>query len=297
MCARRIGDEERETLDLSRWTVAFNGAEPVLEDTVRTFVESFGPCGFRAEAFYPCYGLAESTLMVSGDPAPLRPLHTLRLEERGARVMVGCGRAGADNEIRIVDPETRVERAPREVGEIWTRGPCVAAGYFGREEESEETFRARIEGGTESWLRTGDLGFLDDGELYVTGRLKDLIVVGGRNFYPTDVELACAEVDGVRRSCSAAFALEHDGREHVVVVSEVAADGVDHTAVVDAVRAAVAGALELRVQGVALIAPRSMPKTSSGKVQRYACREEYRAGGLEIVHEWAVEELRPAVAR
>jgi acyl-CoA synthetase (AMP-forming)/AMP-acid ligase II len=314
MCARRVSEEERETLDLSRWSLAFNGAEPVLEDTVRAFVDAFGPCGFRAEAFYPCYGLAESTLMVSGDPGPLLPLHTLSVEvdaleaehravtppaaDARARTLIGCGRAGVDNEIRIVDPETLEECAEREVGEIWTRGPSVAGGYWGRPDESEAVFRVRLRGGSEPYLRTGDLGFLDAGELYVTGRLKDLILVGGRNFYPTDVELACAEVAGVRRSCSAAFAVEHEGRDHVVVVSEVATEGVDPAAVVDGVRAAVAAALELRVQGVALIAPRSLPKTSSGKVQRYACREEYLGGGLEIVHEWAVDGLRrPAPAR
>jgi acyl-CoA synthetase (AMP-forming)/AMP-acid ligase II len=305
MCVQKIAPEQRETLDLSSWEVAFNGAEPVRAETLDSFTATFAPCGFRREAFYPCYGLAEGTLMATGAERPLGPVSRFdadaeRLETDdeavpaapGARVttLVGCGGADVDHEVVVVDREALTPLPDGGVGEIWLRGPSVTHGYFGNPEATEEVFGARLADGTGPFLRTGDLGFLRDGELYVTGRAKDLVVVAGRNYYPSDIELAAQTVPGVRRNAGAAFAVRTDGREHVVVVTEVAdRDGLDPHGVVEGIRRAVAQSLDLQVQGVALVRPRTMPKTSSGKIQRSVARSEYLDGSLDVVAEWSLD--------
>ncbi len=204
LCVRKITPEQRETLDLSNWALAFNGAEPVREDTIESFTRTFEPCGFRREAFYPCYGLAEATLIVSGGyrsaPPVIRHFDAKALEnnqvvdaladEEGSRSLVGCGGNLLDEEIVIANPETMTRCAADEVGEIWVTGPSVAQGYWKRPEDTEHTFRAYLaDSGRGPYLRTGDLGFMQDGELFVTGRIKDLIIVRGVNHYPQDIEL------------------------------------------------------------------------------------------------------------
>ncbi|RKI25934.1 fatty acyl-AMP ligase, partial [Corallococcus sp. AB004] len=238
LCVRKSTPEQRRALDLSRWEVAFCGAEPIRPETLERFVEAFGPSGFRREAFFPCYGLAEGTLIVSGGEKSAPPvsvtisgegLERHRAEEvgavePGARTLVGCGQTLAEQRIAIVDPETLERRGPGEVGEIWVSGPSVAQGYWGREEATRETFQARIareNGGP--YLRTGDLGFLrPEGELYVTGRRKDLIILRGRNHYPQDLE---ATVEGahpaLRPGGGAVFSVEVGGEERAVVVQEI----------------------------------------------------------------------------
>ena len=319
LCVRKITPEQRETLDLSSWSLAFNGAEPVREETIEQFVAAFGPCGFRREAFYPCYGLAEATLIVSGGfktaPPMVRTFESQALEsnhvvdalpdEEGARSLVGCGGTLLDQEIVIVNPDAMTRCAADEVGEVWVSGPSVAQGYWKRPAESTHTFHAHLSDGQGPYLRTGDLGFMRDGELFVTGRLKDLIIIRGLNHYPQDIE---ATVDrgnpALRAGAGAAFVVEIEGRERLVIVHEAERgrqrDREAMAEAFDAIRRHVAAEHELAVEAIVLVKAGSIPKTSSGKIQRHACREEFLKGTLEVVEQWKAWEaggLLPAAGR
>ncbi len=243
MCARKIGPDQRATLDLSRWSVAFTGAEPIRNETLERFVKAFEPCGFRREAFYPCYGLAEATLFVTGafKSKPPAVIHveedalqhnrvvavegnsTATTEQTPVRSLVGCGFAAPDQEICIVDAETRTRCAPGEVGEIWIKGPSVAAGYLHQPATTQQVFVAHLPGSGEGpFLRTGDLGFIHNGELFVTGRIKDLIIIGGRNHYPEDIEHTVeANLPMIRPNCCCSFSVDIDGEERLIVLAEV----------------------------------------------------------------------------
>ncbi|HEX7239813.1 MAG TPA: condensation domain-containing protein, partial [Longimicrobiaceae bacterium] len=291
LCVHAIAPEDRERLDLSSWTLAFNGAEPVRQETLDSFTRTFAPYGFRRETFYPCYGLAEGTLMATGSVRPEQPKvigvdadalqeHRVAASEGdGASRLVGSGGCAPDQEVRIVDPESFRECPADRVGEIWVRGPSVTLGYWGRDEETERTFGARIAGSGEGpFMRTGDLGFLADGELYVTGRVKDLILIRGRNHDPHDVEQTSSRAhSALRPGGCAAFGIEHGGEERLVVVQEVTRQctGPDLEEIAGAIRAAVAREHELQVYAVALVKPGTVPKTSSGKIQRLLCRSEF----------------------
>ena len=314
LCIQRVGDEERQDLDLSSWRVAFNGAEPVQAETLRRFAELFAPCGFRREALYPCYGLAEATLFVTGGKSGVPP-RTATLEgtaldrhevvpvpagEASARRMVGSGRPWLGQRVVIVDPVTASECAPGQVGEIWISGPSVARGYWRQPALNERDFGATLaEGGpgsrSEAFLRTGDLGFLLDGELFVTGRLKDLIVLRGRNLYPQDLELAAESGHpALRPGCGAAFSIERDGEERLVLACEV--ERHSHGAVEEiagAVRRVIAEEHEAQVETVVLLRAGTLPRTTSGKVQRHLCRQRYLAGELAEIGRSA---LAPATA-
>ncbi len=305
LCVRKVTPEERAELDLSCWQVAFTGAEPIRWQTLDRFARYFEPCGFRRDAFFPCYGLAESTLLVTGGPRS-RPPTVVFVQREGleqsrvvtaprpdgaARPVVGCGQVPPDVDVVIVDPQSRTPCPPGRVGEIWLSSPSVAQGYWNRPEESKVTFLAYLADKTRGpFLRTGDLGFLEDGELFVTGRLKDLLIVMGRNSYPQDIEVT---VEGRHRAllpgCGAAFAIEAEGSERLVVVHEVARGSLsdcDVEEVFQAVRRAVAEEHDLDVYAVALLKPASIPKTSSGKIQRALCRSKYLAGTLDTVAAW-----------
>jgi amino acid adenylation domain-containing protein len=308
LCVRRIPPEQRAELDLSSWRLAFNGAEPVRAETLERFAAAFALCGFDRAAFYPCYGLAEATLFVSGgaagrfprvealDAAALERHEARRVSEANetdegdetagdARLLVSSGRAWGGQRLAVVDPETRTALPPGRVGEIWVSGPSVALGYWRNPEATEDDFRARLAGTEEPFLRTGDLGFLRDGELYVTGRLKDLIIIRGRNHYPQDIERTAERSHAdLRPGCGAAFAVDAGGEERLVIVQEVERrrrEGLD--AVITAVRRAVAEEHEVQAQDVVLVRAGTVPKTSSGKIQRRACRAAYLAGGLAVV--------------
>jgi len=302
LCVRKVTAEERGKLDLSCWQLAFNGAEPVRHETMERFVEAFAPCGFRREAFYPCYGLAEATLIVTGGvkaEAPVAQTVDRVALGRGrvavvsptqaeAQTLVGCGRTLAGQRVAVIEPETGRVCLPGEVGEVWVAGPSVAQGYWGREEETAVTFGARLaEGGEGPFLRSGDLGFLDaGGELFIAGRLKDLIIIRGQNHYPQDIELAVEQSHPLLRpGCGAAFSVEVEGEERLVVVQEVRrAEGEgDWEAVMAAIRQAVAEGHELQVYGVVLLTAGSIAKTSSGKIQRHASRASFLEGSLEAV--------------
>ena len=299
LCVRRIPPAEREGLDLSTWEVAFNGAEPVRAETLARFAEAFAPSGFRRAALYPCYGLAEATLFVAGGEGGAGPVigafRGAALErdraaeappdDSSARLLVGCGRGWEGQEVAVVDPESGRRCPPDRVGEIWVAGPSVAAGYWERPEETASAFGALLPGGSAPYLRTGDLGFVKDGELYVTGRLKDLVILRGRNLYPQDLE-ATAEAShpALRPGGSAAFPVEAGGEERLVIAAEIdrrrEGEAADAAA---AVRRAVAEEHEVQVHEVVLLRLGSLPKTSSGKVQRHACRAAWDAGSFEAV--------------
>lgn len=306
LCVRKTTDEDRRGLDLSRWNLAFNGAEPVRADTVDRFAAAFAVSGFRAEAMRPCYGLAEATLIAASAPklttARRRLVRASSLERHqveilqetdvvpDSRSLVSSGGALAGQALAVIDPETRSEAPAGTVGEIWLAGPSVAAGYWRREEETSLTFGARrADRPDRAWLRTGDLGFLHEGELHVTGRLKDLIILEGRNIYPQDVERA-AEIahSRMRPGCSAAFSVELQDREKLVVMAEVderLSPGQetlpDFADIAREVRAAVTRELSVAVHKVVLIRAGKIPKTSSGKIQRHACKARFQEGSLE----------------
>ncbi len=318
LCVRKITPAQKETLDLTNWSLAFNGAEPVREETIEAFVEAFGPCGFRREAFYPCYGMAEATLIVSGGfktaPPVIRSFDAQSLEnnqvvdalpdEEGARALVGCGGTLLDQEILIVNPNTMGRCAPDEVGEVWVAGPSVAQGYWKRPDETAHTFRAHLAEGGGPYLRTGDLGFMQDGELFITGRLKDLIIIRGLNHYPQDIETTVEKChESLRSGAGAACTVEIDGRERLVIVHELErgrqreVEALDE--VFDAVRRGVSAEHELPVEAIALIKAGSIPKTSSGKIQRHACRSGFLDGSLEIIGQWRAWDAaaKPAAKR
>jgi amino acid adenylation domain-containing protein len=298
LCVERIAPEERQGLDLSTWRVAFNGAEPVRAAVLDRFAAAFAPAGFRRSAFQPCYGLAEATLLVSGLRASGGPVlleaDAVALEEgkiaapdgtARRRTLVGCGAVPAEQPVAVVDPATHQPCPPGRIGELWVQGPGVAAGYWQKPDETRETFGAMIDE-TGPWLRTGDLGFLHEGELYVTGRLKDLIILRGRNHYPQDLErTAERSAPGLAIGANAAFSVEQDGEERLVVVQELAPrarlDEVGMAAAASAIRRAVAEEHEVQVWEVLLVPAGTVPKTSSGKIQRRATRSLYLDGALE----------------
>jgi len=315
-CVQKITPEQRKQLDLSSWTVAFNGAEPVRAETLRRFAETFAPCGFRADAFYPCFGLAEATLIVSGGyvdkPPVICSLDAIALtqgkvrelapEADGARNLVGCGQTLPDQKIVIANPETKTVCAADEIGEVWVGGPSMAQGYWKRPDVTEAMFHAYLkDSGEGPFMRTGDLGFMLDGELFITGRLKDLIILRGVNFYPQDIELTVYRCHPrLRVDCAAAFAVEQDDREQLVIVAEVERHKSGQFGeVFQAIRRAVAGEHDLNVDAIALIRAGSVPKTSSGKIQRHACKQNYLDGTLDLVGQWKagnVEESLTAIA-
>ena len=325
LCLQKITPEQRQTLDLSSWSVAFNGAEPVRWETLEKFSEAFAECGFRREAFYPCYGMAEATLMISGgvkadfpavkavrgeglkcdrvveenltaQPPSLRgkgekffPLlqgEGLGEKSTDIRTFVSCGRTLPKQEIVIVHPQRLTRCQPDEVGEIWVSGPSIGQGYWNRKQETEETFRAYLADSRERlFLRTGDLGFLQNGELFITGRLKDLIIIRGRNLYPQDIELTAERSHpALRKGSVAAFAVEVKNEEKLVVVQELEfRQKPSFEEVIGAIRQAVSLEHEVQVYAVVLIKGGSIPKTSSGKIQRRACKAEFLAGTLKVL--------------
>ncbi|HEV7515262.1 MAG TPA: fatty acyl-AMP ligase, partial [Thermoanaerobaculia bacterium] len=301
LCVRKIAERDREGLDLRSWSVAFNGAEPIHAATLDRFAAAFAPCGFDRRAFFPCYGLAEATLFVTGgepgrppavtavDPAALAEGRVAAPTAGPGRRLVGCGHVWEGQDLVIADPDTGAPCPPDRVGEIWVGGPSVAAGYWQRPEPTAETFNAFTTDGRGPFLRTGDLGFLRalpadaPGELYVTGRAKDLIILRGRNLYPQDLELTAEQSHpALRPGCSAAFAVEIGAEERLVLACEVergtelAAAG----AIAEAVRRAVAEEHEAQTHEIVLLPHGSIPKTSSGKLQRQATRQLYLAGTL-----------------
>jgi amino acid adenylation domain-containing protein len=300
LCVRRIPAAQREALDLRTWRIAITGAERVRAGTLDRFADAFAVAGFRRSAFRPTYGLAEATLGVSlgatGSEPSVMVADPIRLGQGRATpaaaatsgtAIVGCGAPLRGSEVLVVDPESRRALSPGSVGELWVRSVSVATGYWGRPELTEATFRARLadDGGVGPYLRTGDLGFLSEGEVFVTGRLKDLLILAGANHHADDIEATVEGCHpGLRAAGAVAFSVEASGEERLVVVQEVSRPGaVQGEAIAAAIRDAVARAHDLPVLDVVLVAPGVVPKTSSGKVRRGACRAAYLDGTLDVL--------------
>lgn len=327
LCVRRVTPAQLETLDLSSWNLAFNGAEPISYQVLDKFARTFEPCGFHREAFYPCYGMAEATLIVSGGDktqAPiLKTIQASSLEHHQAiatnghtdntRIVVGCGSSLEDQAIAIVDPQTLTSCPPGQVGEIWVSGPSIAQGYWNQPSETQCTFSQYLKDtGAGPFLRTGDLGFMDNGELFITGRLKDVIIINGRNHYPQDIEWTVEQSHPlIRPSCAAGFSVDVGGEERLVVIAEVeryywkrrpkvveSQNGKPKESpslsgeaslttkdMIQSIRRAISQHHDLQVYTTLLLKPGTIPKTSSGKIQRHACRAGFLAGTLEVVED------------
>jgi acyl-CoA synthetase (AMP-forming)/AMP-acid ligase II len=305
LCCAQVRDEDRRDLDLSSWRAALNGSEPVSARTMRRFEDAFGPRGFGRGVFRPCYGMAESTLLISATTAnaPVRVLDATRAAggpaDAAFRIeatdVVGCGRPSRGGTIAVVDPSTGRECAAGQIGEVWFSGDNVAAGYWRNPAATAETFAAHLDGGGTTYLRTGDLGCVDDGELFLVGRLKELIIVRGRNVAPQDVEAAASIAhEALRGGHVAAVTVAQDGEPQLGIVAEIAREHwrtFDAGAVVDAVLQAVHHELALAPAVVILLRPGGIPKTTSGKLKRVECRrriEGVETGGGEwsVLHEW-----------
>ncbi|MEL6815705.1 MAG: AMP-binding protein, partial [Cyanobacteria bacterium J06598_3] len=336
-CVQKISPEQcqslEQPLDLSSWSVAFTGAEPVQANTLNLFAEKFSRCGFSNNAFYPCYGLAESTLFVTGGEATAPPKvisisqsalkqgevrqiveSANQAAERVAKrtaveqaekqravpssmQVVSCGQA-ATQHIEIVDPQTLSPCEPHQIGEIWVAGDSVAAGYWGRVKATQKAFDNRLEGQTRSFLRTGDLGFLFSGELFVTGRLKDLIVIRGQNYYPQDIEISIRQAHASLHPAAAVFSVSaqeaQSNQEQLVIVQELSRTAVRQirkqtlsaSAIVEAIKACVSQQHGLQVWAVVLLKPGALPKTTSGKVKRQACKAAFNARTLDSIYQW-----------
>ena len=351
LCCRKVSADDRASLDLSRWELAYNGAEPIRAQTLTAFAEKFADCGFSPNAFYPCYGLAESTLFVTGgkkqsypkqqpipqsmDPAPVGAQDAqggsstgfatgastgAPAAATGSSQVVSCGSTGVGSQVVIVNPKTGQICTEGDVGEIWVSGKSVAQGYWQQPELTAAIFGAQLQRPavsdqapdpaplttTTSFLRTGDLGFLYQAEMYVMGRLKDLLIIQGRNYYPQDIEHTVEQShDLLRAGCSAAFSVaastpanpdasntinpEQSATEQLVVAVEVERRGMktfDVKAVAGAVRQAIAQNYGLQPQALCFLKIGTLPKTSSGKIQRQVCRQAFLEGSLTLVAQW-----------
>lgn len=306
LCLRRIKPTKREGLDLSSWVSAGNAAEPINPRVLREFAEAFSDHGFKWADFSPAYGLAEATLLVSSTPVGKEPV-VLTLEaselEKGnivaakagstyVREAVSCGPLVCETTVAIVNPDTLARCGPDEVGEIWVHDPGVAHGYWQRPDATRETFEAQIKGeGAERYLRTGDLGFMQAGELFITGRIKDLIIIRGTNHYPQDIEWTVQQTSkAMRPDYGACFSIIEEGEERLVVVQEIERQhqrDLDADELMAEIRQAISEAHELQVYAIALVKSGNVLKTSSGKIQRRKCKASFLAGELEVLADWS----------
>jgi acyl-CoA synthetase (AMP-forming)/AMP-acid ligase II/alkylation response protein AidB-like acyl-CoA dehydrogenase/acyl carrier protein len=324
-CAKKITEEQKERLDLASLKVAYNGSEPVRASTLRSFTSAFARCGMRAQAMFPCYGMAETTLFVAGGPIDSEPrIHTVSkslLEgnqirdavpgDADAREIVSSGRIAASTTVFIVDPETCLPVSSQRVGEVWVAGPSVAQGYWHKPALTTEVFGAHLaNSGQGPFLRTGDLAFMRDGELFITGRLKDLIIINGRNVYPQDVEEVIERsIDFIEPNMCAAFSVEIDFQERLAIVAEAnrslvraaqqaSKDNVskaeqlrakdDYLAKIEAtahnICQVIGQQFDVSVSSIVFVKPGTFPRTTSGKVQRTRCREMALQGQLDVVY-------------
>jgi acyl-CoA synthetase (AMP-forming)/AMP-acid ligase II len=310
LLCQKITDEQRKTIDLSHWEVAFTGAEPVRAKTLEKFVELYKPCGFKPKAFYPCYGLAEATLFITGIDASQHPNITyldkkvlsedkvvvVDSDSPNSKAVVSCGHTWLGDEIIIVDPETKTQCASDRVGEIWAAGTGIGKGYWQQKEQTANTFQATLANNPDkTYLRTGDLGFIKDSELYITGRIKDMMILWGRNHYPQHIEETVETCHpALRPNHGAAFSVEIDGEEQLVVAHEINRSDLrklNPEEVIGAIRLAVGEQNMANVFAVALLKTGSIPKTTSGKIQRRACQKMFLDGSLNAVAQWQQSEI------
>ncbi len=302
LVVRKMTPSQCQMLDLSSWRVAFSGAEPIDPDTIKRFIAAFEPYGFNAEAMYPCYGLAESTLIVSGGSVSKEPIIStynvdaldqqkvaeIALPHDRKRKLVGCGTAVNGMDILIVDPVTKLVCPEKNIGEIWLFGSSVGKGYRRNLKENEIIFHAKLADQCDNeYLRTGDLGFFDNDELFVTGRLKDLIIIQGRNYYPQDLERTVGNChESLIPECGAAFGLRDDGQDRLIIIQEVERTSIrnfnDDDIIIN-INKAVVRNHEIRVHDTVFIMPGTIPRTSSGKIRRNECRMQYLDGRLRSI--------------
>ncbi|MGK7884105.1 MAG: fatty acyl-AMP ligase, partial [Crocosphaera sp.] len=304
LCVNKISLDNRKTLDLSGWKTAYNGAEPIRAQTLEQFTKAFEISGFQAKYFYPCYGLAESTLMVTGGYREKSPTQCqLDTEALGqnkvkeatektlkSKQFVSCGYPWLNTQIVIVNPQSLTPCLADEVGEIWVSSNSVAQGYWNLPEVTQQTFNAYLAAHKEiPFFRTGDLGFIKDGELFITGRLKDILIIKGENYYPQDIEETVAHSNkALRQNCTAAFSVSIDGVEKLIIVQEVERTyrkKLDFEKVVGDICQAVMREYDLLIYDLVLIKPGSIPKTSSGKIQRKSCQKQYLENTLDKLTE------------
>ena len=304
LCLKATAEKLAE-LDLSSWLVAFSGAETVRAETIERFSHIFAPCGFKESAFYPCYGMAETTLFITGGLQTAKPIvkyvDSLSLEQNKAvevasntpnsKAIVGCGKPWLDTEAIIVDPQSLVSLNDDTVGEIWVRGSGVSQGYWNQPVETKDTFQAYLANDQEkAWLRTGDLGFISNGELYITGRLKEVMIFWGRYCYPQHVERTVQQAhSALKPNAGAAFSIDAMGAERLVIVQEVERSylrSLNVPEIVTAICQAVGKEHEVEVYAVNLIKTGSIPKTSSGKIQRRTCAKQFLEQSLNTIAQW-----------
>lgn len=312
LCVEGVQFEERQNLDLSSMETLYCGAEPIRKDTIDRFIKTYSEYGFRANAMFPCYGMAETTLIIAGPEALRGPVYlnvsasALEMNkivpvienEHDSRFLAGVGYSWIDTDVKIVNPDTLELTKQDEVGEIWISGSIVTAGYWNKEEVTLNTFHARIKDnsgneGHRNYLRTGDLGFFHNGELYITGRLKDMVILQGKNLYPQDIEFIVEKSHpAMRANASAAFSIEQNNTEKLVIVAEVERSWIrdlNTEEVCDAIRNNIAEEFEQEVYAIQLLRTASILKTSSGKIQRKACQKAFLSGTLEVVGETIID--------
>ena len=304
LCVRKITPEQCHDLNLKSWTVAFNGSEPINVQTLKRFTEKFAPYGFRKTAFYPCYGMVETTLFISGGLKTASPvfekvnrkaLGNHKVESVGDdntdnQILVGCGQTFFDK-IIIVDPKTKTRCQPNQVGEIWVSGASVTQGYWNKPELTKETFHAYLADTQEGpFLRTGDLGFFQWGELYIKGHIKDMMMMEGYHHYPQEIELTVAQSHpALRVGCGAAFSVKNDEGEQLIIAQEVERSYLRKLhlqEIVSSIRQAVLSKHNIQVHAILLLRTASIPKTSSGRIQRHACKEGLLNDSLNTVGVW-----------
>lgn len=312
-CAERVKDEDIEGIDLSSLNPFFCGSEPIRKSSIDRFTERFSKYGFRQNDLYPCYGLAEATLIVTGGDLDAKPVYFYADAEdlkRGvvkktenaekANILTGCGYPMVGNTVVIVNPETHEPCKKGRVGEIWVSGPSVALGYWDDPDGTDRTFRAYSSEGEGPFMRTGDLGFIEEGQLFISGRLKDLIIIRGLNHYPQDIEQTAEEShEAIQQGSAAAFSVEANEQENLVVVAEIKRThlrDLDSGKVLESVKKGVAETHGLEPYAIVLARTGGTPKTSSGKIQRFECRNQFLSGSLEEVAAWRREKLRPLIS-
>ena len=311
LCVQTAKPEQIAQLDLSYWTLAFTGAEPIRPETLEKFTQTFSDCGFQRKTFYPCYGMAETTLLVTGGNRTEEPItytanrsalesnkvvtSTRKEKLSETKTLIGCGHTWLDQQVKIVNPETFLPCKPEEIGEIWVSGSSVTKGYWQKPKQTKETFQAYLRDTKEGpYLRTGDLGFLQSEELFITGRLKDIIIIRGRNYYPQDIELTVETAhEALQPNGCAAFSIEKNATEQLVVIQEVKrpylrklSDKQLKKEIILSIRRAISEAHELQPHAIVLLKPGHLPKTSSGKVQRKQCKQDFIEENVEAIALW-----------
>lgn len=308
LCIKRISEEQKKCLDLTRWKIAFNGAEKVNPETLHKFTDAFAECGFKLNQFYPTYGLAESTLLVSGGEILENPVllavDRKQLENNkvlivdqdksDAQLLVSSGKPSLELEIGIVNPESHTLLTSSDVGEIWVKSPSVALGYWEDPEKTSQHFQAYLKNGEGPFFRTGDTGFIHNENLFVTGRIKDLIIIRGRNIYPEDIETSVQEVDkSLRTGSGAAFSIEIENQEQLFLIQEIERTAIKHLdsqTVFQKINKTIMNKFDLQIYGVILIMPQTLVKTTSGKIKRIANKKMLLDHKLPYLSYWAFNE-------